>query len=240
MAFTEEQEIELAAKLNAKHVRTREADGQILAFIEGWFAIAEANRIFGFDGWDRMTLAADCVWSGMHRSAYVCVYTAKVRVTVRADETEIRREGWGTGEGKGQTPGEAHDTALKTAETDATKRALSTFGNPFGLALYDKEMKGVRNRGRISAVIPRNQTAPRTRMDKTAIAIGDPAVFAAKLRSALELAPTIDALYELWEQNIDALRQLGSMRGGTAIAEELVARFKQQAVAVVRKVEARP
>jgi hypothetical protein len=28
---------------------------------------------------------------------------------------------------------------MKAAETDATKRALATFGNPFGLALYDKD-----------------------------------------------------------------------------------------------------
>jgi hypothetical protein len=40
------------------------------------------------------------------------------------------------GEGHGASPGEVHDTALKAAETDATKRALATFGNPFGLALY--------------------------------------------------------------------------------------------------------
>jgi len=33
---------------------------------------------------------------------------------------------------------------LKGAETDATKRALATFGNPFGLALYDREQAGVR------------------------------------------------------------------------------------------------
>jgi hypothetical protein len=33
--------------------------------------------------------------------------------------------------------------ALKAAETDATKRALATFGNPFGLALYDKDQAGV-------------------------------------------------------------------------------------------------
>ena len=29
-----------------------------------------------------------------------------------------------------------HDIALKAAETDATKRALATFGKPFGLELY--------------------------------------------------------------------------------------------------------
>src|SRR5262249_11050563 len=48
----------------------------------------------------------------------------------------IIREGHGSGEGRGNSPGEAHDTALKAAETDATKRALATFGKPFGLALY--------------------------------------------------------------------------------------------------------
>src|SRR5262249_11527210 len=41
-----------------------------------------------------------------------------------------------TGEGRGISPGEVHDIALKAAETDATKRALATFGKPFGLALY--------------------------------------------------------------------------------------------------------
>jgi hypothetical protein len=33
-------------------------------------------------------------------------------------------------------PGEVHNIALKAAETDATKRALATFGKPFGLELY--------------------------------------------------------------------------------------------------------
>jgi recombination DNA repair RAD52 pathway protein len=41
-------------------------------------------------------------------------------------------------------PGQAHELALKGAETDATKRALATFGNPFGLALYDRDRVGVR------------------------------------------------------------------------------------------------
>ena len=56
----------------------------------------------------------------------------------------VAREGSGTGEGKAPTPGQAHDLALKGAETDATKRVLATFGNPFGLALYDRDQLGVR------------------------------------------------------------------------------------------------
>ena len=59
-----------------------------------------------------------------------------MRVTVHADGATVIREGHGTGEGRGTSPGEVHDIALKVAETDATKRALATFGKPFGLALY--------------------------------------------------------------------------------------------------------
>jgi Rad52/22 family double-strand break repair protein. len=55
---------------------------------------------------------------------------------VHADGATVIREGHGTGEGRGTSPGEVHDIALKAAETDATKRALATFGRPFGLALY--------------------------------------------------------------------------------------------------------
>jgi len=61
---------------------------------------------------------------------------ARVRVTVPTDGATIIREGHGTGEGRGTSPGEVYDTALKAAETDATKRALATFGKPFGLELY--------------------------------------------------------------------------------------------------------
>jgi hypothetical protein len=54
---------------------------------------------------------------------------------VRADGTTIVREGSVTGEARSNAVGEAHEIALKAAETDATKRALTTFGKPFGLAL---------------------------------------------------------------------------------------------------------
>jgi len=53
------------------------------------------------------------------------------------------REGLGAGHGIDVDLGLAHDSALKGAETDATKRALMTFGNPFGLALYDKQQRQV-------------------------------------------------------------------------------------------------
>ena len=80
-------------------------------------------------------------------------YIAKVRIAVRAGAITITREGCGSGQAKASTPGEAHELALKAAETDATKRALATFGNPFGLALYDRELAGVTNR---KALMPKS------------------------------------------------------------------------------------
>jgi hypothetical protein len=71
-----------------------------------------------------------------NRGTFHAVYLARVRVTVQADGATIIREGHGTGEARDTSPGEVHDIALKAAETDATKRALATFGKPFGLELY--------------------------------------------------------------------------------------------------------
>ena len=98
--------------------------------------ISEANRIFGFDGWSRETVESKCVLARENRGTFLAVYIARVRLTVQADGATIIREGHGTGEGRGTSPGEVHDIALKAAETDATKRALATFGKPFGLELY--------------------------------------------------------------------------------------------------------
>jgi hypothetical protein len=120
-----------------------------VSYLEGWQVIAEANRIFGFDGWDRLTLSARCVAEherpiGRDRkSGWGVTYTARVRITVAAGHRTLIREGSGAGHGIDADKGLAHESALKEAETDATKRALMTFGNPFGLALYDKQQRQV-------------------------------------------------------------------------------------------------
>ena len=90
------------------------------------------------------------------------MYLTKVKVTVRADERIVVREAFGTGEGAAASLCEAHEKAVKTAETDGTKRALATFGKPFGLGLY------AGNNGRsttLSATIP-NDSRRRTRQER--------------------------------------------------------------------------
>jgi DNA repair and recombination protein RAD52 len=147
MTFSPEQVKHLQAPLNARHVAAREQQGKKLSYIEAWWAIAEANRIFGFDAWDRETVEMRCTFEGEHTTRSgkkpFAAYVVRVRVTVHAGERKIIREGCGSGSGFGSHLGEAHESALKEAESDAMKRALMTFGNPFGLALYDKSKANV-------------------------------------------------------------------------------------------------
>jgi hypothetical protein len=150
VGFSPEQLAALAAPLDRANVRQREQGRGKVAYVEGWFAVAEANRIFGFDGWQRQTIAVRCVAQAERpigrdqKPGWGITYTARVRVTVTAGGlTPLIREGSGAGHGIDVDLGQAHESALKEAETDAMKRALMTFGNPFGLALYDKAQRQV-------------------------------------------------------------------------------------------------
>lgn len=145
--FTDEQTKALQAPLDPKHVAQRSQAGRSLSYIEGWHAIAEANRIFGFDGWTRETIDIRQLGEPYQTPGKDTVrvnYMAKVRIIVFDDRGQgISREGCGFGQGIDKDVGQAHESALKEAETDAMKRALMTFGNPFGLALYDKTQANV-------------------------------------------------------------------------------------------------
>lgn len=149
--FTEEQKDHLSNTLDPDVVRDP-APGKYGNYIEAWHAIAEANRIFGFDGWDRETVEMRLVaehdtiigkGKKYEKPGFAVSYVAKVRVTVRAGDLTIVREGTGSGHGIDPMVGQAHESAAKEAESDAMKRAFMQFGNPFGLALYDKSKANV-------------------------------------------------------------------------------------------------
>ena len=239
MALSDTQVRQLRAKLEAKHVKTRNANGTDLHYVEGWHVIAEANRIFGYDAWDRRTLASHCVWSGPSGAYHGAAYIAKVRVSVRAGDTTIVREGSGTGEGKAPTPGQAHELALKGAETDATKRALATFGNPFGLALYDRERLGVRKARPDKASPPIGPWVLRSATGAEESSFDKPSKFAGALRKAMTEALDIEFLFAIWEQNVETVRALNRSLKQDAlpksgIAPQLVSHLKHCAIALVK------
>ena len=200
MGFPDTTTRKLRAKLNGDNIRTREWNGKTLSYIEGWHALSEANRIFGFDGWNRETVDLRCIVETGPRAQHPhCAYIAKVRISVLAGEEQIIREGTGAGYSAAGSLAEAHALAAKEAETDATKRALATFGNPFGLALYDREQKNVRR-----AKPPAAKPVLWEVRDSANIITGkyaDPATCASSLVTAFEAADDIEGLQRLWDHN---------------------------------------
>jgi len=135
---------ELDRKLDPSHVRPPSKFGPKGDYLEGWHVIAEANRIFGYGAWSYTItgLTKDSVAEGRNgkgetqwQAAYTCI--------VRLQVGDVIREDVGFGSGYAKQMGDAIEGATKEAVTDALKRALRTFGNPFGLALYDKSRANV-------------------------------------------------------------------------------------------------
>lgn len=144
MVNWEKASIELQKPLDKSRVKERQQGKIQVSYVEGWHVIQEANRIFGHDGWNRETVLMQCVGQReytdkYHNKKYEAAYYAKVRVDVGG----VIREGHGFGNGYGNNSLECHESAIKEAETDAMKRAFMTFGNPMGLALYDKAQENV-------------------------------------------------------------------------------------------------
>ena len=137
--MTQEQIAKLKGKLPADAIATRQQSGQTLSYIEGHYAIRVANDIFGHDGWDRFTTDLNLVQAEQKQDKWYIGYTAVSRITVG----QTTRMGVGFGQGIDRDLGRAHESAIKEAETDAMKRALMTFGDPLGLALYDKAKEHV-------------------------------------------------------------------------------------------------
>ena len=136
---------ELEKKLNPDHVKKGGGNfGPKGDYIEGWHAITEANRIFGFGNWSyeikgltqtALAEGTDSKGNPQWQAAYICTIRTTVGGAVREDV--------GFGSGFAKHVGDAVEGATKEAVTDALKRTLRTFGNPFGLALYDKTKANV-------------------------------------------------------------------------------------------------
>lgn len=137
----EKASVELARPLDKGAIKPP-APGKFGEYVDGLHVISEANRIFGRNGWSYTVTRLECASNQVFeirdkgaqvRVAYIC--------TVRVDVGGVIREGaaCGTGNGKPENIGDVIESAVKEAETDALKRALRSFGNTFGLALYEKD-----------------------------------------------------------------------------------------------------
>lgn len=137
-------EEQLKAPLRADAIKPP-PKGKFGEYVDGLHVISEANRIFGHNGWsyevtrleEVSSITADLNGNNGPYQQYRCGWMCTVRVTVDG----VIREGAavGMGSGKPESMADVIESAVKEAETDALKRALRTFGNTFGLALYEKD-----------------------------------------------------------------------------------------------------
>jgi len=97
--------------------------------------------------------------------------------------------------------------ALKEAETDAMKRALVTFGNRFGLALYDPEKKGV-SRPRGKRVSPPQHWPVHLPGGHATTLCNTAQEFYGELRKQLETLTAIADVQALWHLNESTLKTI--------------------------------
>lgn len=141
----------LNEKLDRAHVSQRKGSGSMmLSYIEGHHAIREANRIFGPLNWEMTCENYRVVQQeekeGKYGKLWYVAYTAECEITVSDSAVGTTRKDIGFGQGQDADLGKAHESAIKEAATDAMKRAFRTFGDPFGLALYDKAQANVEDK----------------------------------------------------------------------------------------------
>ena len=162
MPFNDRQLEQLFKEINGKRVAERKG----MAYLETWDVLAHLNRIFGFEGWHKKVMACELIYEEQRESqvgqkkGWDVAYRATVRLVVKDPKGRIAKvsEDVATGQAQNQpSRGDAHDLAIKSAVSDALKRAAKDLGNQFGLSLYDK--------GSVKSVVGKSLAYPRDPAD---------------------------------------------------------------------------
>ena len=144
--FTDKQNQLLKYNLDGNRVKTRQQGNIALSYLEGFDIIDTANFAFGFGNWGYEVKELTQVSEETNQNQNKVIgYKAIVTITVydMHHKSKVIREDAGYGIGVARDYASAHEGAGKEAVTDGLKRALRTFGNQFGNALYDKSQKNV-------------------------------------------------------------------------------------------------
>jgi hypothetical protein len=130
------QYAQLMKPLHSSRVAKRSQAGRSLAYLEAWDVKAHLIRIFGFGAWSWDVQTAELMFEEQNEKGQWNVGYKVIG--------ELRIHGLGctyteAAVGSASIPqrGEAHDMAVKTAESDALKRAAINLGTQFGLSLYN-------------------------------------------------------------------------------------------------------
>lgn len=149
MGLTAAQYEALQAPLSSSRVATRKqgTSGPTLSYLEAWDVKAHLTRIFGYGGWSADVVAHGLVFEqepqGNSKNWNVA-YRVTMRLTVHSmgpHSQDVTYTEVAVGGAQLPSRWEAHDMAVKTAESDAIKRCAINLGTQFGLSLYDNGSK---------------------------------------------------------------------------------------------------
>ena len=135
---------ELEQPLDPALISSRRGRGnRTYPYLEGHVAIAQANRIFGHGGWGyevvdeviQQEIRIVDPKTGEVRTANAYAATVRADVPGAPSRTDVGFHA------VHDDTAEGHETAYKGAVTDALKRALRSFGDQFGNALYGDPAK---------------------------------------------------------------------------------------------------
>jgi recombination DNA repair RAD52 pathway protein len=134
--ITPTQKEQLLKPLNPVRVANRQGGGgRSLSYLEAWDVKAHLIRIFGFGGWSWNVQAAELVYEQENGRMWNVAYKVIGQLTVPSLDCTYTEAA--VGSSTLPQRGEAHDMAVKTAESDAIKRAAINLGDQFGLSLYN-------------------------------------------------------------------------------------------------------
>lgn len=149
----------LLQPLNPDRVATREQGRTTLSYLEAWDIKRMLTRIFGFASWSADVSDAKVLkiiesdepvmnWSNgrptgpkiengepVMKHMFTVLAQATMTLTLHASGATYTETA--AASQKGPDIGEVTDFAIKTAESDALKRAAINLGTQFGLSLYD-------------------------------------------------------------------------------------------------------
>lgn len=160
--LTENQQQILMGSLNPARIQERGQGKAKLSYLAAWDVKATLIRAFGYGGFSAEALECSIIriednipkseWVGgkktvkqVERDQFgnIVFGTANFRVTARVQvRLTIHQTGaiyteWASSSQTGPDIGEVSDFAIKTAESDALKRAAIYLGTQFGLSLYN-------------------------------------------------------------------------------------------------------
>lgn len=124
---------------------------QGFSHLEAWDVRRMLNRVFGFTGWSLVeTSPPVCVVEQPHQLAngkpgVKVAYRAHLELIIHTPDGDCRYAGSAVAEANqpDYNVGDAHDQALKSAESGALKRAATNLGDQFGLSLYNGSLDPV-------------------------------------------------------------------------------------------------